>query len=135
MISWLLAICFSSDGVDARAEQEASPRRWRAGMVTANTLMITGGQFIAYAADFGFTYVPGTWRWMLGAAALPAIVQAIGLLWLPESPRCACRARHDAQASAVSTVPHSAAACEGHACSNSMGARQGAQASARRPAP
>ena len=60
-------------------------------MVTANTLMITGGQFIAYAADFGFTYVPGTWRWMLGAAALPAIVQAAGLLWLPESPRCARR--------------------------------------------
>lgn len=82
--------------MDARVEQEASPRRWRAGMVTANTLMITGGQFIAYAADFGFTYVPGTWRWMLGAAALPAVVQAAGLLWLPESPRCACRALHAA---------------------------------------
>ncbi|KAK9819267.1 hypothetical protein WJX81_001189 [Elliptochloris bilobata] len=66
---------------------EASPRRSRAALVTANTLMITGGQFVAYVADFGFTYVPGTWRWMLGAAALPAVAQAAGLLWLPESPR------------------------------------------------
>jgi len=70
---------------------EASPRRWRAALVTANTLMITGGQFVAYAADFAFTFAPGTWRWMLGAAAAPALAQALGLLALPESPRCAPR--------------------------------------------
>ena len=50
--------------------------------------MITTGQFVAYLVDFCFTYVPGTWRWMLGVAALPAILQAAGLLFLPESPRC-----------------------------------------------
>lgn len=38
-------------------------------------------------ADFLFSFVPGTWRWMLGIAALPALVQMAGLALLPESPR------------------------------------------------
>ena len=53
----------------------------------AQVLMITTGQFVAYLVDFCFTFVPGTWRWMLGVAALPAVLQAAGLLFLPESPR------------------------------------------------
>ena len=56
---------------------------------TAQVLMITVGQFVAYAVDWAFTFAPGTWRWMLGVAALPALLQAAGLAFLPESPRCA----------------------------------------------
>ncbi|CAL5228707.1 g11888 [Coccomyxa viridis] len=66
---------------------ESAPPSVRATLVTMNVLMITGGQFVAYVADFIFTFAPGTWRWMLGVAALPAVLQAVGMLFLPESPR------------------------------------------------
>ncbi|KAJ3696854.1 hypothetical protein LUZ61_000559 [Rhynchospora tenuis] len=49
--------------------------------------MITGGQFLSYLVNLAFTEVPGTWRWMLGAAAIPAVVQFILMIFLPESPR------------------------------------------------
>ncbi|CAL9134543.1 unnamed protein product [Musa textilis] len=49
--------------------------------------MITGGQFLSYLVNLAFTEVPGTWRWMLGVAALPAIIQFFLMLFLPESPR------------------------------------------------
>ncbi|KAK9099890.1 hypothetical protein Scep_023320 [Stephania cephalantha] len=66
---------------------EASPAHIRGALVGTNGLLITGGQFLAYCINLAFTKAPGTWRWMLGVAAVPAIVQ-FGLLWsLPESPR------------------------------------------------
>lgn len=41
---------------------ESAPADARAMLVTVNVLMITGGQFVAYLADYAFTFVPGTWR-------------------------------------------------------------------------
>ncbi|KAH7423870.1 hypothetical protein KP509_12G078500 [Ceratopteris richardii] len=66
---------------------EASPARFRGALVTANVLFITGGQFIAYAMNLAFTKAPGTWRWMLGVAGIPAAIQFILMIFLPESPR------------------------------------------------
>ncbi|KAL9343070.1 hypothetical protein Peur_063501 [Populus x canadensis] len=66
---------------------EASPSEVRGGLVSTNVLMITGGQFLSYLVNLAFTEVPGTWRWMVGVAAVPAVIQFCIMLCLPESPR------------------------------------------------
>ncbi|KAJ4778625.1 Transporter [Rhynchospora pubera] len=66
---------------------EASPARIRGALVSMNGLLITGGQFLSYLINLAFTKAPGTWRWMLGVAGLPALVQFLLMLSLPESPR------------------------------------------------
>ncbi|XVE52575.1 hypothetical protein DITRI_Ditri02bG0132400 [Diplodiscus trichospermus] len=66
---------------------EASPARIRGALVSTNGLLITGGQFLSYLINLAFTKTRWTWRWMLGIAAVPALVQFILMISLPESPR------------------------------------------------
>ncbi|KAE9618596.1 putative major facilitator, sugar transporter, major facilitator superfamily [Lupinus albus] len=66
---------------------EVSPSEIRGGLVSANSLMITGGQFLSFIINYGLTTLPGTWRWMLGFAGLPAVIQLAFMAFLPESPR------------------------------------------------
>lgn len=66
---------------------EASPAKIRGALVSTNAFLITGGQFLSYLINLAFTEAPGTWRWMLGVAAVPAVVQFFLMLYLPESPR------------------------------------------------
>ncbi|XP_040030151.2 proton myo-inositol cotransporter [Gasterosteus aculeatus] len=67
---------------------EASPPHLRGQLVTVNTLFITGGQFTASLIDGAFSYLQRDgWRYMLGLSVLPAVLQFIGFLFLPESPR------------------------------------------------
>ena len=66
---------------------EASPARVRGALVSTNGMLITGGAFLSYVINYAFTKIHGTWRWMLGVAGLPALIQFLLMLWLPESPR------------------------------------------------
>lgn len=66
---------------------EMAPPNFRGRLVTVNTLFVTGGQFIATLVDGSFSGRKDGWRWMLGLGALPAILQLVGLIGLPESPR------------------------------------------------
>ncbi|GJN07572.1 hypothetical protein PR202_ga25473 [Eleusine coracana subsp. coracana] len=66
---------------------ESSPARISGALVSTNGLLITAGQFLSYLINLAFTRVRGTWRWMLGVAGLPALLQFLLMLALPESPR------------------------------------------------
>nr|XP_057932662.1 proton myo-inositol cotransporter-like isoform X3 [Doryrhamphus excisus] len=67
---------------------EVSPPHMRGQLVTIITVLITAGQFIASVVDGAFSYMKHDgWRYMLGLSVLPAILQFVGFLFLPESPR------------------------------------------------
>ncbi|CAG8958024.1 hypothetical protein HYFRA_00000368, partial [Hymenoscyphus fraxineus] len=69
---------------------ELSPAPFRGRLVTLNVLFITIGQVIAYLVGFAFVEWgnPATnWRWMVGLGALPAAIQIIVMLFMPETPR------------------------------------------------
>ncbi|XP_047161916.1 probable inositol transporter 2 [Vigna umbellata] len=80
---------------------EASPTRVRGALVSLNSFLITGGQFLSYLINLAFTKAPGTWRWMLGVAAAPALVQVVLMLTLPESPRWLYRKGREEEAKAI----------------------------------
>ncbi|KAL5197549.1 hypothetical protein ABZP36_001061 [Zizania latifolia] len=80
---------------------EASPARIRGALVSTNGFLITGGQFLSYLINLAFTKAPGTWRWMLGIAGLPAVVQFFLMLYLPESPRWLYRKGREEEAEAI----------------------------------
>ena len=64
---------------------ELAPRRVRGSMTSVNTVMIDVGQLVAYAVGAALA-ASGEWRIMLGLSAAPAAAQAVGMVWMPESP-------------------------------------------------
>uniref|UniRef100_A0AAY4BKS4 Proton myo-inositol cotransporter n=1 Tax=Denticeps clupeoides TaxID=299321 RepID=A0AAY4BKS4_9TELE len=67
---------------------ETSPTQLRGQLVTVNTLFITAGQLVASIIDGAFSYLQHNgWRYMLGLSVVPAVLQFLGFLFLPESPR------------------------------------------------
>ncbi|TMW65062.1 hypothetical protein Poli38472_009229 [Pythium oligandrum] len=66
---------------------EVSPPQIRGRLVSLNTLLVTGGQFFACLLAAVLSEVSDGWRYMLGLAAIPALIQVIGFMMLPESPR------------------------------------------------
>uniref|UniRef100_A0A0D6QZT6 Major facilitator superfamily (MFS) profile domain-containing protein n=1 Tax=Araucaria cunninghamii TaxID=56994 RepID=A0A0D6QZT6_ARACU len=80
---------------------EASPAKIRGALVSTNAFLITGGQFLSYLINLAFTKAPGTWRWMLGVAGLPALLQLVLMFFLPESPRWLYRKKREEEAIAI----------------------------------
>ncbi|XP_057692171.1 proton myo-inositol cotransporter-like isoform X2 [Corythoichthys intestinalis] len=67
---------------------EVSPPHMRGQLVTIIIVLVTAGQFIACVVDGAFSYMSRDgWRYMLGLSVLPSIVQFVGFIFLPESPR------------------------------------------------
>jgi len=65
---------------------EVSPVKIRGRLVSINQVALTSGIVISYLVDYSLVDIQG-WRWMFGLAAIPAAVLAIGMYFLPESPR------------------------------------------------
>lgn len=66
---------------------EIAPFELRGGLVTLNQLAITVGILCSYIINYIFTNIEGSWRWMFGIGFIPALLLAVGMIFLPESPR------------------------------------------------
>lgn len=67
---------------------EIAPAKNRGRLVSLNQLAIVVGILAAYMVSWGLAGLGmNGWRWMLGVAAIPALVFFVGLLFIPESPR------------------------------------------------
>jgi SP family myo-inositol transporter-like MFS transporter 13 len=83
---------------------ELAPAAYRGRLVTVNILFITLGQVIAYIVGWIFAEYGsrGTgWRWMVGLGALPAAVQSVLIVFMPETPRWLVKAGYRDQARKV----------------------------------
>ncbi|KAI9776545.1 MAG: hypothetical protein M1835_005485 [Candelina submexicana] len=80
---------------------EVSPSPFRGRLVTVSSLLITGGQVVAYAIGYLLSSRAHGWRWMVGIGALPAALQSLTLAFLPETPRWLVKANRQEEAKRV----------------------------------
>ncbi|HEY4108013.1 sugar porter family MFS transporter [Puia sp.] len=68
---------------------EISPARLRGRLAGSFQVNIVAGIMVAYLTNYLFTHLQLTdaWRWMLGVMVVPAVLFAILLFAIPESPR------------------------------------------------
>ncbi|KAF7953032.1 hypothetical protein EAE96_006254 [Botrytis aclada] len=69
---------------------ELAPTMWRGRLVVLNVLFITLGQVVAYIVGWAFVEwgsLETGWRWMVGLGAVPAVVQILVMMFMPETPR------------------------------------------------
>jgi len=83
---------------------ELSPAKWRGRLVGFFQVNIVVGILVAYLSNYLITRMNLgllEWRWMLGIAALPAILFLIMLFFIPRSPRWLAMKNHATEALAV----------------------------------
>lgn len=92
---------------------ELAPAAYRGRLVTMNSVFITGGQVVAYVVGWVFAEFARRdtgWRWMVGLGALPALLQTVLILFMPDTPRWLVRVgRVDEARDVVRRVAGSAA--------------------------
>lgn len=66
---------------------EIVPQRIRGGVVSFNQLMVTIGILGAYIASWALADVGSNWRWMFAIGAIPGLALAVGMFFMPFSPR------------------------------------------------
>ena len=82
----------------------ALPQRIRGGLVSFNQLMIVSGILAAYIVNFALKGIGAdNWRWMLGLGAVPGAALAIGMAFMPYSPRWLAERGRDDEAKAASS--------------------------------
>jgi SP family myo-inositol transporter-like MFS transporter 13 len=87
---------------------ELAPAPFRGRLVTLNVLFITIGQVVAYIVGWAFVQWGSestNWRWMVGLGALPAAIQCLIMIVMPETPRWLVKVdRHDEGRSVLNKV-------------------------------
>ncbi|PQE25497.1 hypothetical protein CJF30_00000212 [Rutstroemia sp. NJR-2017a BBW] len=69
---------------------ELAPAPFRGRLVVLNVLFITLGQVVAYIVGWAFVQWGSEetgWRWIVGLGAVPALLQILVMLVMPETPR------------------------------------------------
>jgi len=90
---------------------EIAPARSRGSLVSLNQLMIVIGISISFFSNyFLLSLGKDSWRWMLGAQAVPAGIYFLLLTLVPESPRWLLGKGREAGARAALAAVHGAAA-------------------------
>jgi sugar porter (SP) family MFS transporter len=81
---------------------EVAPAKIRGRLAGSFQLMIVTGIFVAYLTNFLFADLgDNSWRWMLGIMVVPALLFAILLRFIPESPRWLMLNHRDAEAAVI----------------------------------
>lgn len=80
---------------------EISPSRWRGRFVAFFQFNIVLGIVLAYLSNYCINGMPDDWRWMLGVLAIPALIFAILLYTIPESPRWLMKQHREQEAKDV----------------------------------
>jgi len=80
---------------------EISPSRWRGRFVAFFQFNIVLGIVCSYFTNYFIAGVANDWQWMIGSESVPALLFAVLLFTIPESPRWLISKGRDAEAEAT----------------------------------